>query len=349
MRLRSTKALLWVLNVVLTFGIVGSVLLFVLKPPAAGTDGLRDELMAVQKEAESKRRVETFQAKKQSDYAATWDANVRDWVPPVEREPERPTDSGEPKRGPKLDTFLTLEMIIDNSSTLRYKQGRKDTEADVDIKPNDTRLVRINEKIPGIVPVAIVKEVHAFAAPPRIDVSYGGEVVSLELKKEDVDLSVAQEGGSNRSPATDRRTAFKGPAGVMPATGRVPMDPNREEGYEQRPGSGMWMIPDPEVDRLRDEAGDILEQAQISSYVDQNGKPAGIKLDHVEPGSLILDRGFQEGDIIQRVNGNEINSQTELVDWAKRNQDKYSLFRVELLRRGQVKRLNYRFQSSDAR
>lgn len=347
MRLRSTKALLWVLNVVLTFGIVGSVLLFVLKPPAAGTEGLRDELMAIQKEAESKRRVETFQAKKQSDYAATWDANVRDWTPA----PPPPTDTGggekEPSRGPKLDTFLTLEMIIDNSSTLRYKQGRKDTEADVDIKPNDTRLVRINEKIPGIVPVAIVKEVHAFAAPPRIDVSYGGEVVSLELKKEDVDLSVAQDGSGGRAaPATDRRTAFKGPAGVVPATGRVPMDPNREEGYEQRPGSGMWMIPDPEVEKLREEAGDILEQAEISSYVDQNGKPAGIKLDHVDPDSMILARGFEEGDIIQKVNGQPINSQTELVDWAKRNQDKYSLFRVELLRRGQVKRLNYRFQST---
>ncbi len=347
MRLRSTKALLWVLNVVLTFGIVGSVLLFVLKPPAAGTEGLRDELMAIQKEAESKRRVETFQAKKQSDYAATWDANVRDWVPEPPKPPEDGGGEKEPSRGPKLDTFLTLEMIIDNSSTLRYKQGRKDTEADVDIKPNDTRLVRINEKIPGIVPVAIVKEVHAFAAPPRIDVSYGGEVVSLELKKEDVDLSVAQDGSGGRAaPAADRRTAFKGPAGVVPATGRVPMDPNREEGYEQRPGSGMWMIPDPEVEKLREEAGDILEQAEISSYVDQNGKPAGIKLDHVDPDSMILARGFEEGDIIQKVNGQPINSQTELVDWAKRNQDKYSLFRVELLRRGQVKRLNYRFQST---
>ena len=100
-----------------------------------------------------------------------------------------------------------------------------------------------------------------------------------------------------------------------------------------------------EAERISNEASDILEQAELSAYRDQAGKPAGVRLDHVEQGSLILDRGFQEGDILQKINGQPINSKTELVDWVQRNQDKYSMYRVQIQRRGQSKTLSFRVQN----
>ena len=40
MRFRSLKLVLWLLNVVITVGVVAAVLLFVLKPPASTGSGL---------------------------------------------------------------------------------------------------------------------------------------------------------------------------------------------------------------------------------------------------------------------------------------------------------------------
>lgn len=347
MRLRNIKLLVWMLNVVITFGIVASVALFVLKPPAGDTGGLRDDLQAVHRDAAAERRVEKTQAKPLSHFRPTWEANIRNILPPEPVETIGDDKKEEPGAGPPLDTFVTLEMIIGDSSTLRYKQPKKDTEKKEDIKPNDTRLVLVNEKIPGIVPVAIIKEVHAFAAPPRIDVSYSGKTVSLELASEALDLSVAKDASGKPTRTVASARPFAGPAGQVAANKdrqSGPIDPNAKEGYETRPGSGYWMIPAAESERLSEDAGSILEDAEMSSYR-VNGKPAGIKLDHVKEESLILQRGFQEGDIVQKINGQAINSKTELVDWVKRNHERFGMFRVELQRRGETKRLSFRVQS----
>ena len=343
MRIRSLKLLLWLLNGVITIGIVGAVFLFVVKPPSPVGQGLREDLEAIRDEAEANRRVEGEAARLKSEYQAVWKANLRALapeLPPQEivEQTDKPRDSG-----PKLDSIVALEMIIGDSSTLRYKRPLRDKENDEDIKAADARSVRVNERIPGVEPAAVIKAV--FGLERKIEVAYSGKTVTLEIEAHSPDLSVALEGGVPGAAPT--RTAFAPAGAKKPSEDRSsgPIDPNRTEGYETRPGSGMWMIPETEAGRLVDEAGDILEQATLSSYRDPQGRAAGIRLDRVDQGSLILDRGFQEGDIVQKVNGQSVNSKTELVDWVKRNHERYSMFRVELQRRGQVKRLNFRVQT----
>jgi len=343
MRIRTLKMMLWLLNGVITVGIVGAVFLFVVKPPSPVGQGLREDLEAIRDEAEANRRVEGEAARLKSEYQAVWKANLRALAP--ELPPPVVTDStDEPKEtGPKLDAIVALEMIVGESSTLRYKKPLRDKELDEEIKPNDARSVRVNERIPGVEPAAVIKAVYGLER--KIEVAYSGKTVTLEIAAHSPDLSVAQDGTA--AGATPTRTAFA-PAGAKEASEdrrSGPIDPNATEGYETRPGSGMWMIPEAEAERLVDEAGDILEQATLSSYRDPQGRAAGIRLDQVDSGSLILDRGFQVGDIVQKVNGQSVNSKTELVDWVKRNHERYSMYRVEVQRRGQIKRLNFRVQT----
>ncbi len=356
MRLRTMKVLLWLLNGVIALGILGALGLFLVKPPIPSTVPLDDDLAELREDVASRRRVEGPEKQSPNDFRACWEANLLAIAPPPPPVAGGQDDTGTKPKGPRLDTLLSLEMICPvpeetgHAAVLRYKQPKKDTDKNENIAAQDTRLVRINQKIPGIEPVAIIKAVDPFGklgTPPSVDVSYSGAVVSLQLERELVDLSVAPD-GSGAKPST--RTAFAGPAGQKKpssrSSGPATFDGNKQEGYETRPGSGMWMIPETEADRLGNEANDILEQAQFSTYTDKQGRPAGIRLDHVDAGSLILERGFQTNDVVQKVNGQPVNSKTELVDWVKRNHERFSMFRVEVLRRGQVKRLNFRVQKS---
>jgi S1-C subfamily serine protease len=131
----------------------------------------------------------------------------------------------------------------------------------------------------------------------------------------------------------------------MPRTGRVPAvptNPDATQGYETR--EGQWMIPNDEAERVAESAREILDQVELESYTDPSGRPAGIQIQHVEDDSIVLQRGFESGDIIQRVNGQPINSKSELIDWVSKNHEKYRNFRVELQRRGQRKYLSFTIQ-----
>ena len=336
MRFGSAKLALWMLNGVTGCGVLIAAAMLALNPPAADTDALRDDLQQIQRDAASARRIDNGPAQPMSFFAATWDAPIRG-VPPVT---DAETPEAPPTRSlPKLETILALEMIIGDGSSLRYKEPRTDTDTNESIRSNDTRLVLVNEKIPGITPMAVIRNVHAFAAPPRIDISYRGETVSLELAQSSIDLS-----NRGAEDSAIRRTAavpYAGPAAVTLADRARQRASTRSAtgAYETRPGE--WVIPDSETLRLADRAGSILAETEISSHrVD--GKPAGIKLDHVAQGSLILQRGFRQGDIVQRINGQAVNSQTDLLEWARQNHDQTRMVRIELLRRGQAQRLSFR-------
>jgi len=344
MRLRNLKALLWFLNVLITLGVIASVALFVLKPPRPSGKGIRDSLTQLEKEAAAKRRVEGPEERFLSHYRAVWEANLLAVPPKVAETPGGAAEIETP-RGPSLDTMLSLIMIVGNGSTLRYKKATTDSVNNEPIKVDDTRLVRVNEKIPGIVPEAVIKEVHTSEDPAKIDVSYAGETVSLELTNRRIDLSVPSVSGAKGDPGV-KVSSWAGPSGQKEPTNRVPraFDEDATEGYERQPGSGNWMIPAAEVERVTEDASEILEQAQISSYRDRNGRPAGIRLDNLEDGSLILERGFKVGDIVQKVNGQAINSKTEFIDWVKRNSERYNRFSVDVLRRGKSRKLSFNIQ-----
>lgn len=342
MKLRSVKPLLWLLNGVITLGILASVALFVLKSPPPDYARLHAELDKIEESAARAKSGQVVKDTLLKDFEPCWKTSING-VEPVETGDSggvQPTEAN----APGLDTWVQLIAIVGDHAVFEYKKACRDAVAEEDIKAGDTRPVRRGALLPGVQPDALFKSIPG---PEKVEIVYGGESHFLEIPTEDLSfaaLAAAAQASASASGGPGAKM-FTGPTGQMAPTGRVPAEPsnpNATEGYEVRPG--QWMIPVDEANRIGENAREILEEAELSSYRDAGGRPGGIRVDRIKEGSLIVQRGIEEGDVIQRINGQAVNSKTELVDWVSQNYEKYKHYRVEIQRRGQRKFLSFTLQ-----
>ncbi len=83
----------------------------------------------------------------------------------------------------------------------------------------------------------------------------------------------------------------------------------------------------------------LIQQVNIRPYF-ENGKPSGLMLSRIRPGSIFRDMGLMNGDILMGVNGERIES----VDSALKlyeNMKSANDVKLEIKRRGRVQVLNY--------
>ncbi len=119
-----------------------------------------------------------------------------------------------------------------------------------------------------------------------------------------------------------------------------------EKGFETTPGSGMWMIPAPEAATLVQDAKSLLEGVTLT--VERKGRQVvGIRLADAPEDSLLLRRGWRIGDVLTKVNATPIPSEDALRSHIAENHDRFSLYRFELLRDGEVMHLNYRLAGDE--
>ena len=85
--------------------------------------------------------------------------------------------------------------------------------------------------------------------------------------------------------------------------------------------------------------GEVMTQARIVPSF-SNGKANGFKLFSIRPNSIYAKIGLQNGDVIQKVNGYEINSPEKGLELFQKLRDGRSV-NLELMRRGQVFSQNY--------
>ena len=72
----------------------------------------------------------------------------------------------------------------------------------------------------------------------------------------------------------------------------------------------------------------------------KNGKPNGFKLFSIKPGSIYSKIGMQNGDVIQRINGYEMNSPDKALEIYQKLKDASSI-NIDMLRRGQSRSVSY--------
>ncbi len=75
---------------------------------------------------------------------------------------------------------------------------------------------------------------------------------------------------------------------------------------------------------------------------DANGQPAGIEVSHVREGSIAARHGLQTRDVVISINGHPVNSQQEAIQWAKDNQESYTVWTVIVERLGRTETMTYR-------
>ena len=110
------------------------------------------------------------------------------------------------------------------------------------------------------------------------------------------------------------------------------------EGVKQT-GGDEYEIPRAEIDNVLSNLNQIATQARIVPSF-HNGKANGFKLFSIRPGSLYSKIGIQNGDIIQKINGFEINSPDKALEIYSKLKDAQQIS-VDLVRRGKSKSLSY--------
>ncbi|MBI1853702.1 MAG: PDZ domain-containing protein [Planctomycetes bacterium] len=343
MKVRMVKTLLWSLNGLLTLAILGSVALFVIKSRSVQADRLSD-LDAIAREAQSKARKGPAKGTKGIDeYKAIWDVNIRDLPPVVPVTPEAhvaPTT-------PPLEDQIVLRAIIGPTVIIEYKKTKAPDNPSVQLQQK----VDLGKDIPDISPTATVAEIIPAPEPECVKFNYDGKVVTMSITRNLDAITRSILGGGKKpknAPAgegdlveSEDDQPFGGPAGAVPAVGRIPGgDPNVTETKEVKPG--VWQISAAERDKIRDTAKDLLDQAEVSTYTNEKThKNDGMKIDHIQSDSLLAQRGLQEGDLIKRINGTPVSSKTELINYVKDNQDRLQSVRVDIERKGKPMTLTY--------
>ena len=122
--------------------------------------------------------------------------------------------------------------------------------------------------------------------------------------------------------------------------------PSSTSSKKEDAGNGVQKVSDTEYRIERREVDDALSnlskiatQARIVPSF-KNGKSIGFKLFSIKPGSIYSKLGMKNGDVIQKINGYEINSPDKALEIYQKLRDASSV-NIDLLRRGQSMQMGY--------
>jgi general secretion pathway protein C len=145
---------------------------------------------------------------------------------------------------------------------------------------------------------------------------------------------------------------FEAGGGVVASAGEggnvgvAPVPPPRAGGAAGAPMEGVRMVSPNKyeidrnvIDQTLSNLNTIATQARIVPSF-KNGVANGFKLFSIQPGSLYASIGVENGDVIQRVNGYEINSPEKALELYQRLRESQHVT-IELERAGQVIRKEY--------
>ncbi len=97
-----------------------------------------------------------------------------------------------------------------------------------------------------------------------------------------------------------------------------------------------------EVDNALSNLSQIAQDARIVPSF-QGGKPNGFKMFSIKPGSIYSKIGLKNGDVIQKINGYEMNSPDKALELYQKLKDTSSVS-LEIKRRGQTMNMGYTIQ-----
>ena len=130
--------------------------------------------------------------------------------------------------------------------------------------------------------------------------------------------------------------------GESASSAQVTMAAPGEEGGESgvnRISESQYTIDRKEVDDALSNMNEVMTQARIVPSF-KNGKSNGFKLFSIKPGSIYSKIGLQNGDVIQKINGYEMNSPDKALEIYQKLKESDNVA-IELQRRGQGMSFNY--------
>jgi general secretion pathway protein C len=102
---------------------------------------------------------------------------------------------------------------------------------------------------------------------------------------------------------------------------------------------GKWMVDQKEVVASTENINQILTQARALPFQEQ-GKTVGFRISEIVPGSIYEKIGLQNGDVIQRVNSQDVDDPAKFFQLYQGLKNERSIS-IDLIRSGQRQTLNY--------
>ena len=99
---------------------------------------------------------------------------------------------------------------------------------------------------------------------------------------------------------------------VSGAPSTAPSPGSSQESAEPPPQSQQIPINREEVQKASENIQELMRQVRIRPHFEQ-GKPAGLMLSGVQPGSLFTQMGLQSGDVLRSIDGNPIRSMNDVL------------------------------------
>lgn len=110
-------------------------------------------------------------------------------------------------------------------------------------------------------------------------------------------------------------------------------------GGVRRVSDGRWMVDQREMLASTENMSQILTQARALPFVEQ-GKTVGFRISEIVPGSIYEKIGLQNGDVIQRVNAQEVDDPAKFFQLYQGLKSERNIT-IDLIRGGQRQTLNY--------
>jgi general secretion pathway protein C len=102
---------------------------------------------------------------------------------------------------------------------------------------------------------------------------------------------------------------------------------------------GKWMVDQREVTASTENISQLLTQARALPYMEQ-GKTVGFRISEIVPGSLYEKIGIQNGDVIQKINSQDVDDPAKFFQMYQSLREERSIT-IDLIRGGQRQSLNY--------
>jgi len=337
MSVRTLKVYIWLVNILILVGILGVTYLFFTRTLQSAESTSRDLKTLVR---DSEKGVKGPEIKNESLDAYNSISKCPLFMHPS-REPSEAEKSAQQATSP-LDSKFELRCVVSDSVVVLYKGStryRRPTAGEY----FDSReeVVFLNKPVPNITPPARLISTRPAKIPAEATFRYDGKDVIVKMKEFEITGLVDPK----ERDLKEREKGYPGPAGQVSRKRRAPVGPGSQKGRTGKSGGDSWQLSQEELDQLKDkdQAREIRSQISLeSNYDSQEKKSKGVKVKHIDPGSIFEQKGLESGDIILSINNTPVSSEAEIYDFVKKNWDRYSTYYVKVLREGQIITLTYR-------
>jgi hypothetical protein len=270
------------------------------------------------------------------DYAIvlkTW--HNMEWQPRetvVERGPDLPDGPPKPLYKPVSELLAVLMVQVDGGNAQKSMAQVRflDPALDVANRSPDDQILLEGRKLTAPYDTVEVAKITRDGVLFRFTVAEGDEPRADELVE------------TTRLDSGPRIVRVDGAAVVRQTTPAIPAavhDPKRG-GVPQETkliADDHYLVGVNDRDEIARDYTRILAELRFERHRDARGKPDGVEIKDVPPGSFAAKYGVKAGQVIKSVNGHPISTVNEGISFAKQNQDKYDTWVIVYEEQGKEK------------